>query len=398
MTFWKGVPRPTLRGGLWLGAAAAFLGLHHLQPSRHGTFLDWLIPPSDRILPSVAWFILGTVALSIVMVSLAKVLCHETVPGKSHSVHLTASSSRVGNEALTGWGIGLARQVPLVSAWVTWVGEEFLQVSLDKGGHELCWAERRGKVQNPKRQITFTDVFGLAKSSVGGEKAGPGDVTVYPKKKTPEFPIDISRVLSASEHNHSKGTHEGDRTESRAYRPGEPMRHMLWRVAARTGDEKNLYVRLQETAGEDFFEVRFLSGGHDQGAAELADYLLREDPWGGRWHFSIAGMPIRGQTRDTTQLRDRLAASAAWKQQDTDSAADPVEPDRFCILIAGPDDQLVEKLTGTGDPAKISVLLVAADDRQTEQVELMVSQLRAAGYEAQRVGLSDGMPEPFSPA
>ena len=374
-----GLPRPSARGWLLSGVVLFFL-FQHYSPERFAALtLLGLVPWGDRVLCIASWFAASLVLLSLVMVMLAKLIFLITQNGFGRrQVLLTASSP----ESLSGWELGGARLVPFVSASLGWAGADFILPNLDSNGRELLSATQRGWLKNPQRLIVFEDLLGLATVSCIATKEGPSEVLVYPASRRPEPLVDAPKLLSASDQSHADGKSEGDRTESREYIQGEPMRHMLWRIAARTGNQKR-YIRVPETAGELFFRVVFVPGGQDEQAAQFADFLLRENPWGCHWLFSIAGGQDTWGPDGFAEARKALARSAMPAKDVLDDALAPHFSDA-CVYIAADDPRLSEKFAEIMDPAKALFLLVAEHGTRS-----VAAQLPTLGCDSRQVTMVD---------
>ena len=375
------LPRPSAHGCFVLGIGLIFLLLHYSP--KGGLPLGALksIPWGDRVLLAGAWFAVSSVLLSLVMVVLGKlVFSTKRQRFGMRPIELTAMSQR----RPSGWELGLARHIPMISARLVWVGHDFIRADLDPKGRELLSATRRGCAHNPQRRIVFEDFFGLARAACEAVAAGSEEVWVYPQCRRPEPIVDAPKLLSTSDQSHPGGKSEGDRTESREYIAGEPTRHMLWQVAARTGGQR-LYVRVPETAGEMFFRVIFVPGGEDEQAAQFADYLLRENPcpWGSHWLFSIAGGQDTWEPGAFPEARKALACSANATGEVLAEAWTPRSSDA-CVYLAAADPRVPQKFASNLDPAK-TLFLIASEHGAGS----VVAELAALGFDSSEVTMVD---------
>jgi len=339
------------------------------------------LPWDDRVLLAGAWFSVSLVLLSLVMVGLGKLIfLTKGQRGGMRPIELTAMSPG----RPSGWELGLARHIPMISARLVWVGHDFIRADLDPKGCEQLFAARRGWALNPQRRVVFEDFFGLARVSCEAVAAGSEEVWVYPQCRRPEPMVDAPRLLSASDQSNAGGKSDGDRTESREYIQGEPMRHMLWQVAARTGGQR-LYVRVPETAGEMFFRVIFVPGGEDEQAAQFADYLLRENPcpWGSHWLFAIAGRQDTWEPGAFPEARKALARSADATGEVLAEAWVPCNSDA-CVYLAASDPRLPQKFASHLDPAK-TLFLIASEHGAGS----VVAELAALGFDSRQVSMVD---------
>ncbi len=372
------LPRLSARGCFVLGVGLIFLVLHANPRACLKLGAPKSLPWDDRVLLAGAWFAVSLVLVSLVMVVLGKLIfLNNGQRGGMRPIELTAMSPG----RPSGWELGLAWNVPLLGARLAWVGHDFIRADLDPKGCEQLSAARRGWARNPQRRVVFEDFFGLARVSCEAVAAGSEEVLVYPQRRRPEPMVDAPKLLSASDQSNAGGKTEGDRTESREYIAGEPTRHMLWQVAARTGGQR-LYVRVPETAGEMFFRVIFVPGGEDEQAAQFADYLLRDNPWGSHWLFAIAGRLDTWEPGTFQEASKELARSAnatgvlaeAWAPCSSDA----------CVYLAAADPRVPQKFASNLDPAK-TLFLIASEHGAGS----VVAELAALGFDSRQVTMVD---------
>lgn len=373
------LPRLSARGWFVLSGGLIFLLVHYNPKVFLALGMPKSIPWDDRVLFAGAWFTVSLVFLSLAMVSLGKLFFWtQSQRCRMRHIELTAMSPAIPS----GWQLGLSRHVPLVSARLSWVGHDAIRADLDRKGREWLSATHRGWTHNPQRRIVLEDIFGLARASSEEVATGSDEVLIHPKNQRPEQMVDAPKLLSASDQSHHGGKSEGDRTESREYIQGEPMRHMLWQVASRTGGQR-LYVRVPETAGEIFFCVIFVPGMEDEQAAQFADYLLRDNPWGSHWLFSIAGEQDMWRSDAFVEARKALARSAngagvvlgdTWTSRA--SAA--------CVYLAAADQKLPVQFAKNLDPTKALFLLASESVARSA-----VADLAALGFGTKQVTMVD---------
>jgi hypothetical protein len=372
------LPRFSVRGWFLLAGAVFFLFQHYGPERLVALQLLEIVPWEDRLLCAVAWFTASLVLLSLVMVILGKLIFLTTgYRGITRQMGLTASSQ----EKPSGWELGIAGKIPFVSASLEWTGADFIHADLDPKGRELLSATHRGWSPHPRRCIVFEDFFGFSKACCNDVDDSSSEVLVYPKSRRLEPMVDAPKLLSASDQGHAAGKSEGDLTESREYIQGEPMRHMLWRIAARTGGQKR-YVRVPETAGEQYFRVIFVPSRDDEEAAQFADFLLRENPWGSCWLFSVAGgkdwspdafpEARKALARSANDFHDLLEAE--WTPNSSDA----------CVYLSAVDPRLPKKFAQNLDPAKSLFLLSG-----TDHSGMVVADLAAQGFIATNVQMID---------
>jgi hypothetical protein len=345
------LPLPTSKGLLLLATASALVGVHLRRSTLTGNdFFGGLasLPIfSDRVFFLIACFALGLIAVSAVLVLVAS---KSLRPGSSRKLNLYVSA-----KTETGWKVGWAWGIPLLRFGVNWPSAAFVDASLRSDGSEELEGLSRGVCSPIVRDVEVTDWFGLVWMKRRLVDSVSGKLVVHPETYRPGALIDDSSFFSESDETNPEGTFEGDRMEMRQYQPGEPVRHMIWTISVRTGGQRQ-YVRIPEKSGDRSFRIHFATGRKDEAAARLADHLLRDEPMGRQWRFSMTGGGDWSRT-DRDVAREAVAASGSHSSPHEDGG---VSGGLACLLLMGPDEEsariVVEKL----DPSRTICLMAVS--------------------------------------
>lgn len=148
-------------------------------------------------------------------------------------------------------------------------------------------ADRRCRVDSVVREVEVSDAFGL--SRVAWRFTQRGDLRILPQPGRLGAIPPLQALSSAEGLPHPSGAPEGDRMEIRRYVPGDPVRHILWKVYARS---RQLNVRVPEKSIDSSRRMvaYLLSGDSDEAAAAAARVALRNDLLGDRWLFAADGI------------------------------------------------------------------------------------------------------------
>ncbi|HVS34681.1 MAG TPA: DUF58 domain-containing protein [Gemmataceae bacterium] len=146
----------------------------------------------------------------------------------------------------TGYSLGRIGWLPLVRIELTWERPADAVIRTLAGGKGLveeATAGGRALRSEVVRRIRVSDLFGLARITFRRRLAQ--EVRITPSRGQVRtlnlFPQNVAGDVLA----HPDGQAEGDRLEMRRYAPGDPLKHVLWKVYARTG---RLLVRTPERA------------------------------------------------------------------------------------------------------------------------------------------------------
>jgi uncharacterized protein (DUF58 family) len=291
---------------------------------------DYLLRPAGLV-------VLALVALTVLLVSAATVLVRRRVRAMSAGLLPTLET----NQPLT-----TSFRVPRLRAWVlldlrlTWVEPAGVTVELTPRGpfhDETITASQRGRHVAVRRRFTVEDVFGLA--SLSFEVEWPVELAIAPAT-TPWTGEIIASRATGDAYSSPAGRAEGDLVEMRPYAHGDSMRHVLWKVYART---RRLLVRLPERAETPQpITVAFLvAGPDDEASAGTARLYVEQGLLGPDFLFAADGAPKLARTRE--EALEQIIDSAAQRGDGgatLEGLAASVEPGRLaaCLVFAPPVD------------------------------------------------------------
>jgi len=283
--------------------SGAYLALHQYGPSlvpihaRFGTFYA-LLPMGDRVLRTAALISLilaGLAVLSVVGARGLAALQLRRLPALTLPLLECSGRWQPTNFALTS-----LRWMPFIQCTGWWsepvlarqeLTYQRLQKPDDRRGREKVRPQRRGYAQRLQRHIILNDLFGLAQLRLdippitpSGGRGPDQPAMILPACQKPVHRLQLHQQLEAGEEASADGIAEGDRLDTRQYLPGDSMRHILWRMAAKTGWEK-LYVRIPERVGEFRIALFCVVGEQDELSAGFARYLIENDAFRREWIF-----------------------------------------------------------------------------------------------------------------
>ncbi|MEP7125396.1 MAG: DUF58 domain-containing protein [Byssovorax sp.] len=213
-----------------------------------------------------------------------------------------------GVPARTGFTIGRLRGVPLVKLEWSWVEPLATVRPKTQGGlfHEQIVPIRRGFGERIVRRVVVSDAFGLCR--VAFRSTQTRTVRVVPGTGALRHVHVVRSIASGEDTYDPAGSPEGERVDTRAYAPGDPMRFVLWKVYARS---RQLVVRTPERAFSVARETLayLVTGEGDEAAAGAARVAVEAGALGPTWVLGADG-----DARDATtvpQALELLARSAA---------------------------------------------------------------------------------------
>lgn len=178
--------------------------------------------------------------------------------------------------------------LPFVDIAWTWVEpQSSIELTTEGlGRSERVTLHQRGEWPRITRRFVVSDAFGLARVAFLARE--PRALRVLPA--TGELTsVPLSQALGQGEDlSDPLGAARGDLYDQRPYAPGDPIRHVLWKVYART---RALVVRVPERALAPLPQtVAFLVGG-DEAPAGAARVAIEGGLFGGDFRFAADGLP-----------------------------------------------------------------------------------------------------------
>ncbi len=220
--------------------------------------------------------------LGLLVTLIAGVLCFWRLQNQPLAPALTFV---VGEKERTRFSLPVPWWVPLIQMDWTWRLADF-SVELD-GNDEVVTAHRRGEWHDIVREVSISDGFGIC--SIRFEHVQRCEIRVVTNTKKLQQPRMLEGLQAGSEFSHPNGHPEGDRIDLRTYAPGDPVRYILWKVYARTGE---LMVRTPERAYQPAKRMLafLIVSKEDEVAAGLATVVLQGDLLGKDWYFGVDGV------------------------------------------------------------------------------------------------------------
>lgn len=194
-----------------------------------------------------------------------------------------------GSPIATGFSFPAFTRWPLVQVSWSWdqPAEVECRLRLRHGRLvEEAIAHHRGESEEIARRFVAESNFGLAR--IAWIHRETKALLILPEiGALRSLPV-IRSLASGDSLAHPTGSPEGDRMEIRRYAPGDPVRHILWKVFART---RQLNVRTPERAVDRSRRTLayLIAGGQDEAVAAVARVALTQNLLGERWLFGADG-------------------------------------------------------------------------------------------------------------
>src|SRR5262245_27085147 len=214
----------------------------------------------------------------------------------------------------TGYSLTSLERVPLATLDWSWrrPAEVRTRVRAEAGrASEEVTPTRRCEASAVARRFRVADAFGLAR--VAWEREAPASFVVLPAIRGLRRLTWLQALASGEGIPHPAGRPEGDRMEMRRYVPGDSVRHILWKVFART---RQLEVRMPERSVHRARRTLayLVAGPDDEAAAAAARVALESCALGEAWLFGADG---------TEAPTDRLDAALRAIARSAGAAPDP---------------------------------------------------------------------------
>lgn len=221
--------------------------------------------------------------------------------------------------------------------WIDPANTEVRLEYLDGVLSEVVTIKERGRFTHLTRRFTVKDVFGLAQLSFDLSWECSLRVTPAAAKKGAALAAGRSQGDAMA---NPTGRTEGDMVEMRQYAHGDPVRHVLWKVYARS---RKLLVRMPERAlaPGPVNVAFFVAGPEDEASAGAARLYLEAGLLGTDLIFSADGStsPARSAGEAIEQLVDsgKVKANGA---ESLETMAAQIDPSRMhsCLFFTPPVD------------------------------------------------------------
>ena len=241
--------------------------------------------------------ILGAVGIAVsVLGCTLSLLGGIWVQWKYRQCSLHTGTFQVRNNHRVEHPIHLPWWIPLVQASWQWHHSK-CQIEID-GKTEIVTPLRRGHLSQIQRKISVRDAFGICEVRVWSVQ--PAQIRILPRNSIALLPKIHHGLQSGADIANPFGKASGDRIDIRNYAQGDPVRFILWKVYARTGQ---LVVRTPEKAVEPIQRLvsYLVVGPSDSVAASVASEVLNSNLLGENWVFGLDG-----SSEDYTDVKPAL--------------------------------------------------------------------------------------------
>lgn len=294
----------------------------------------------DHILFVSLWLLNGVIALMTLLVLV------EALYVRRWSLRLPALNAQeleVGQEALSGLKVPLLGPTALVHVRLAWSQPQVSAhelISTGAGLEELISARRRGRVTEVERTLSVEDIFGFCRVSWSWRQ--PATLTILPRSVSMSA-TPLQQLQEGDERYDPEGHPDGDLVELRRYQEGDPLKLVVWRLYARSGQ---LMVRSPERAlslKKDLVAYVLAHPSDEPSASTVRAYLER-GLLGERFELFADG--CLGAAESPSEVLNHLLASARGAPLDAlpQLLSLPPQRQRGCVVFcsaATPIEQLL---------------------------------------------------------
>ena len=286
------------------------------------------VPRVDYVIQLVAILSLALVALALFWVVPGALFTH-----RAFKRRMAQGSTAIAFEARRGFATLLNMPafawLPFFELTWSWRSPEGFVVRVDRQGHELIEtveAAERGRADRIVRRFVVEDPFGLCRVALTRVEHRLIEVLPWSGRLV-SAPM-LRAHTGGEELSHPLGDPIGDRIDMRHYVAGDPLKLVLWKVYARTGE---LMVRVPERAISPSLRiVAYLpSAAGDEPAAAAARVAVESRLRGDGWVFGADG--ASDVAEDLAAAIDLIVGSRQARGTD---AGDAIGLERFLATAA----------------------------------------------------------------
>lgn len=321
---------------------------------------------ADFIVMSISLVLLALVAVSVVFVLLSWPLVWGRLDKASSGL---PESLTVGIPHQTAFRCPRLAWIPLVQTGLDWEEPDGVEVETRPEGG--AWVEtvtplERGRFETVVRRFTVRDVFGFAEIRFTRRWASP--LRIQPVPGRADVTLAIRRATDDG-YSHPSGQPLGELVEMRRYAHGDPVRHILWKVFARS---RRLMVREPERAiaPKPAMVGFFVAGKGDEASASTARLFLEQGLLGHDFVFAAEG--AARPTTNVGEAIEQVIESRSFRDSGADSLApllrsvDRGRLDNLVVFAPGADGAWVEKLVSASRRLPMPPMVVMTIDGQIE--------------------------------
>jgi len=320
----------------------------------------------DFIVMGIGIVLLALVGLSLVAVLLSWPLVHALL-GKSSGL---PESLTVGVPSETGFRPIRLPWLPFVQIGFVW--EDPAEVELEVRKVDGRWVEvvtplERGRFTHVTRRFTLRDIFGFAELRFSHRWQTP--LRIQPVPGRADLTLAIRRATEDG-YSHPSGQPLGELVDMRRYAPGDPVRHILWKVFARS---RRLMVREPERAiaPKPAMVGFFVAGPADEPSASTARLFLEKGMLGSDFVFAAEG--ANHPTSNVAEAVEQVIESRSFRGSGADGLApllrsvDRGRLDNLVVFAPGRDGAWVEKLISAARRLPMPPMVVMTVDGPIDQ-------------------------------
>ena len=265
--------------------------------------------------------------------------------------------------------------------WVKPLGFDVSVQAQASGLIEVVEAWERGAFESIRRRFVVEDAFGLVRFVHYHDEARI--MKVLPWKGHVENSVMLRAHAGGDELSHPAGEKIGDRIDLRRYQPGDPLKWVLWKVFARTGQ---MMVRTPERAISPSVRIlAFLpSAEKDEPAAAAARVAVSTQILSSDWRFRADGASVTAT--DTETAVEQIIRSRDARRNDSgdglglrpflDSEADSVGSRVVLFVPAQPGpwlDNCLDVVTELQLPLTAIVCMDGVTEKESSESSARIS-------------------------
>lgn len=303
------------------------------------------------------------IAFSIFIVTLAALfLRFRTKKGSGESYQIATEQ-----EFQTEFKICKIDWIPFITIELNWKAPKGVQASLRSSrgilSEEIIPSER-GIEDKIIRQLKIVDLFGLAR--IRFEESENRKIKIFPALLNLQLKPVFKQLGGGDFISHPLGEAVGDRADLRRYVRGDPLKHILWKIYART---RKLMVREVERSisPEHKIFIYFIASPKDNIAASVTRTALEKGEFGSNFVFLADGG--KSPTSDPQEAVEQLIHSIHARNQSAQKLKyfldhAQAEAVSSCFVFASADSLEWSSIllsSAKSHPIQIKLILAAED-------------------------------------
>ena len=302
------------------------------------------------IVGAVALFLVAFGAFCTVVGSLYVLYCLQEHKEEKDISIVESFSCHTGFSLVMPWWLPIAQ--------VSWTWEApCVPIEIVKSGERVVFP-RRGHWERIRRHFRITDLFGICRIRFSHESKM--DVLVEANLGKLENPVFAQGMQAGGDMPHPMGKPYGDRVDIRNYAPGDPVRYILWKIYARTGQ---LVVRNPEKSLQPAERILayLIASDRDSAAAGAAQATINAQGSRDDWKFGADGsLSIVTDRQQATDLITRSVDAEEKQGAHIETFIREAQDERFqsLIVFAPPEEgEWVDRVIKIRNKIQISIVI-----------------------------------------